>query len=67
MRLAPDDFEVLRRAASVHALGRRPDAALDALERAIRNGLPREAARTEDELESLRSLPRFKLLVRERP
>jgi len=63
IELAPKDFEVLRRAAEVHALAGRPDEALDALDAAIQNGLRRETAAAEDELQGLRQLPRFKALV----
>jgi tetratricopeptide (TPR) repeat protein len=61
--VAPRDFEVLRRAAQVHALAGRQEAALDVLDRAIQNGFRRETAASEDELQSLRDNPRFKALV----
>jgi serine/threonine-protein kinase len=65
--LAPNDFEVLRRAAAVHALAGRSDAALTALEAALRNGFARATARSEDEFQTLRNLPRFKSLVQDQP
>jgi hypothetical protein len=54
---------VLRRAAQVHALAGRTEAALDALEAALRQGLRRETARGEDEFESLRGSERFTALT----
>jgi serine/threonine protein kinase/tetratricopeptide (TPR) repeat protein len=63
LRLAPDDFEVLRRAAQVHALAGRTDAALDALEAALTAGFRRETAREEEEFRSLYEVPRFRALV----
>ena len=65
LQIGPNDFEVLRRAAQVHALAGRADEALDALEAAIGLGLRRGIARTEDEFESVRQHPRFKALTTE--
>jgi hypothetical protein len=59
----PADFEVLRRAAQVHALAGRDDDALDALEAAINRGLRRQTAAVEDEFRTLRPHPRFKALT----
>lgn len=64
-RLTPDDPAVWIRAAQVHALDRRPDDALAALERAVALGHPKADAAAADELASLRSHPRFKRLVGE--
>ncbi len=65
LALMPNDFDVLRRAAVVHALAGRTDAALDVLERAIKAGYLRSTARAEDDFEQLRAHPRFKALVAE--
>jgi hypothetical protein len=47
----------------VHALGKRPDAALAALERAVAAGISRTTVSEEEDLESLSLLPAFKALV----
>jgi Flp pilus assembly protein TadD len=57
--LAADDQQVLQRAAVVHALAGRTSEALDAIEKAIRNGYSRRLAAEEEDLVSLRRLPRF--------
>jgi Flp pilus assembly protein TadD len=57
--LAADDQQVLQRAAVVHALAGRTSAALDAIEQAIRKGYSRRLAAEEEDLVSLRRLPRF--------
>jgi tetratricopeptide (TPR) repeat protein len=62
-RLAPTDFEVLRRIAAVHALAGRRDAAIDALAAALANGYRKESARDEEDFESLRNEPRFQSLI----
>jgi serine/threonine-protein kinase len=63
VQLAPEDFEVLRRSAQVHALAGREADALADLERAIQRGLRPETVRNEDEFESLRSLAAFQSLT----
>ncbi|MDP2055669.1 MAG: hypothetical protein Q8L75_18675, partial [Acidobacteriota bacterium] len=61
--LAPDDQQVLQRAAVVHALAARRGPALDAVEKAIAKGYSKRLIAEEEDLAVLRSLPRFAALV----
>ena len=60
---APNDQQVWRRAAEVHAMAGRIEPALEALSRALALGSSRTSAANADEFASLRSLPRFQALV----
>ena len=61
---APNNREALQRSAEVHALLNEPEAALKDLEGAVASGFLPRMARTEDELASLRKLPRFEEILR---
>jgi tetratricopeptide (TPR) repeat protein len=61
--LGTDDQQVLQRAAVVHALAGRQADALDAVERAIAKGYSKRLIAEEEDLTSLRSLPRFAAMV----
>jgi serine/threonine protein kinase/tetratricopeptide (TPR) repeat protein len=61
--LAPDDEQVLQRAAVIHALAGRTGAALEAAERAIERGFAKRLIAEEEDLAVLRPLPRFAALV----
>jgi eukaryotic-like serine/threonine-protein kinase len=63
---SPTDVQVLYRSAVVHALGGRPDAALHALQLAIERGYSRAVAETDEDLESIRTLPGYKTLIEQR-
>ena len=60
---APNDQQVWRRAAEVHAMAGRAEPALEALSRALALGSSRTSAATADEFASLRGLSRFQALV----
>jgi serine/threonine-protein kinase len=64
--LTPSDPDVLYKRAVVDALAGRPEAAVQALERAIRSGFVRRWAREDYDLVSLRASPAFQALVAER-
>ncbi len=64
LRRAPSDPQVQYRAALVHALAGRTDAALAALRRAIELGYSRADAANDDEFQALRKDARFAALVR---
>ena len=64
LRRAPTDPQVQYRAALVHALAGRPDAALAALGRALELGYSRADAAKADEFQALRKDARFAALVR---
>lgn len=61
--LAPDDEQVLQRAAVIHALAGRTTLALDSAEKAIAKGYARRLMAEEEDLARLRSLPRFAAMV----
>jgi tetratricopeptide (TPR) repeat protein len=61
--LAPDDPDAHYRAAVVHALGGKADAAVEALARALERGYSRSVARDDDDLSTLRSRSDFQSLV----
>jgi eukaryotic-like serine/threonine-protein kinase len=61
--LAPNDGQVWFRAAIVEALSRRTEAALDAIERAVRAGYSRAQIAEEEDFAALRNTARFKALV----
>ena len=61
--LAAADGQVQLRAGVVHALAGRNEQALDALQRAIANGIPPRSIETEEDFERLRSLPRYAVMV----
>ena len=63
LALAPDDQQVLQRAAVIHALAVRPGPALDAIEKAIANGYSKRLIAEEEDIAVLRSMPRFAALV----
>jgi tetratricopeptide (TPR) repeat protein/TolB-like protein len=56
--------EVWQRSAEVHALLNQPEAALRDLEAAVARGFEPRMARTNDELASIRKLPRFEEILR---
>ena len=60
---APRDVDVLFRAAEVHALAGRTDAALEALRAAVEGGYSRTRIAEEEDFSSLRSLAKFRELV----
>lgn len=62
-KLAPRDEQVQLRAAVVHALAGRTDAALDAIQRAIAGGISPRAVEEEYDFAKLRPLPRFASMV----
>jgi len=57
--LAPANGQVLYNQAVIFALTRRKEAALEALERALANGASASVARTDDDLQVIRSMPGF--------
>jgi eukaryotic-like serine/threonine-protein kinase len=59
----PRNNDLHYRAAVVHALADRPDAALDALARALDLGYSRALVRNDHDLQSLRGNPRFERLL----
>jgi tetratricopeptide (TPR) repeat protein len=59
--------EAWQRSAEVHALLNQPEAALRDLATAVARGFEPRMARTEDELASLRKLPRFEEILRSGP
>jgi tetratricopeptide (TPR) repeat protein len=61
--LAAADVRVLSRAAAVHALAGRREAALRALTAAVDRGYSRSQVAEEDDFESLRTLPEFHALL----
>ena len=61
--LAPDDPDAHYRAAVVHALGGRSDAAVAALAQAFERGYSRSVARDDDDLATLRGRSDFQSLV----
>lgn len=61
--LAPDDQEVVRRAAVVHALAGRSGPALDAIEMALAKGYSKRLVAEEEDFAILRPMPRFAALV----
>src|SRR5262249_30024931 len=63
LSLAPNDEQVLQRAAVVHALGRRTALALDSAEMAIAKGYDRRLMAEEEDLVTLRSMPRFAAII----
>jgi len=65
--LAASDREILQRSAEVHALLGKSAAALTDLEAALAAGYPRQDARDDDELTTLRKLPAFSALIADRP
>jgi tetratricopeptide (TPR) repeat protein len=65
--LEPDNRDVLQRSAEVHALLNQPDAALRDLESAIARGFEPRIARNDDDLASLRRLPRFEQILNAAP
>jgi tetratricopeptide (TPR) repeat protein len=65
--LAPGDADAHYRAAVVHALGGRPDAAVAALARALERGGSASVALDDDDLASLRPRADFQSLVRKPP
>ena len=60
---APEDAQVLQRAGVIHALAGRQGPALDAIEKAVANGFARRLIAEEEDLATLRPLPRFAALV----
>lgn len=66
LALSPTDVQVLYRAAVVHALGGRPEAALEALQQAIERGYSRAVAEIDEDFESLRTLPGYQALIAQR-
>ncbi len=67
MALEPTNRQVLQRSAEVHALLNQPEAALRDLEAAIAHGFEPRMARNDDELISLRKLPRFEEILKASP
>lgn len=65
MRIDPDNVSVLYRSATVYARAGKTEAALAALESAIRKGESTARARSDESFESLRDNPAFQQLVRE--
>ncbi len=66
LKQSPTDVQVQYRSAVVHALAGRPDEALQALQRAISSGYSRAVAETDEDFESLRTLPGYKTLTAQR-
>jgi eukaryotic-like serine/threonine-protein kinase len=64
-RINPSDGAIMYTRACVCALGGQADEAVRWLDRALANGVPRSRARDEDDLESIRALPRVQELLRE--
>ncbi|HYE88824.1 MAG TPA: protein kinase [Vicinamibacterales bacterium] len=64
LALAPRDAYVLHRSAVIHALGGRAAQALDGVEQAIANGYARRLIAEEEDLSTLRSMPRFAAMVK---
>ena len=62
-RLAPKDGQVLLRSGVVHALARRHEQALTAIERAMAAGISKRTIELEEDFERLRPLPRFAAMV----
>jgi serine/threonine-protein kinase len=63
--MKPGDAEVLYTRAAVHALCGQPREAADWLERALAKGYSRELAREDDDLASIRTLPRVRAALRD--
>jgi adenylate cyclase len=63
LALAPRDEYVLHREGVVHAIAGRTTQAIDAVERAIANGLAPRVVADEDDFSKLRPLPRFAEMV----
>jgi serine/threonine protein kinase/tetratricopeptide (TPR) repeat protein len=61
--IAANDQQVLHRAAVVHALAKRTQPALDAIEKAIASGFSRRLVDEEEDFAILRPMPRFAELV----
>jgi eukaryotic-like serine/threonine-protein kinase len=61
--IAPDDVQVVYRAAVVYTLGERLEAALSALGQAVAAGYSRARAAEDEDLSPLRALPAFAALV----
>jgi tetratricopeptide (TPR) repeat protein/predicted Ser/Thr protein kinase len=59
LRLAPDDPNVLWRAAAVEVMAKQPQEGLRLLERAIEKGFSRSLARDDDDFAPIRDDPRF--------
>ena len=62
-KLAPHDEQVQWRAGVVHALAGRTDAALDAIQRALDDGISPRTIAEEEDFAKLRPLPRFASMV----
>ena len=65
--LAPTNREALQRSAEVYALLNQPDAALKASRPAVTHGFESRMARNDDELASLRKLPKFEQILGNSP
>jgi hypothetical protein len=61
--LAPKDAQVIQREGIVHAIAGRSDQALNAIERAMANGLPARTVAEEEDFVRLRPMPRFAAMV----
>lgn len=66
-RLAPDDLQVMVRAAVVNSLTGRTDAALNQIAAAIERGYSVRAVQEEEDFLALRKLPRFTELTKSTP
>jgi eukaryotic-like serine/threonine-protein kinase len=64
-RINPTDGSIMYTHASVDALAGRADDAIAWLGRALAHGVPRSRAREDDDLESIRKLPRVQELLRD--
>jgi serine/threonine-protein kinase len=63
--LAPADATVLYKCAVVHALAGQPEEAVKSLRQAIAHGYSRQFARTDDDLQSIRTLPQVDSLLKD--
>ena len=66
-QIAPDDVNVLARAAAIHHIEGRSDAAMTPLERAVSLGYSRTLIVETDDFPGLASSPRFKAIIAPQP